>query len=390
MRRYLGFLLLALGVGITLGVFYTRSSYSKKIRTFSPYTLLTSSWEKYKIRFINKDGRVIDYSQNGITTSEGQSYAMLQAVWIDDKETFDLVWKWTKDTLKRPNDNLFGWRWGNITKDKYGLLPNGGDNTASDADNDIALALVLAAKRWNNPKYLDDAKPIISDIWKIEVNSAGGNNYMTAGNWAAGGDKIIVNPSYFSPYAWRLFSQVDIKNNWMSLIDPAYALLNKSSQMNLDKSNFVGLPPDWIAVYKNDGRAEATGMPGLSTNYGYDAMRIPFRIAIDYLWNKESKAKGYLSSLSFLKNYYQNNAKLIGTFGHDGQVVSDNENPAMYATSLGYFTVMDPVAADRIYQDKIVQLYSNDTNSFKDDLPYYEENWLWFGTALYLHYLIQF
>jgi len=389
MKKYLGVILFAIGLGITIGVIYANSRFVKKTRTFSPYTLLTSSWEKYKIRFINNDGRVIDYSQDGITTSEGQSYAMLQAVWMDDREIFDLVWSWTKNTLKRPDDNLFGWRWGNKGQDEYGLLPNGGDNSASDADTDVALALILAAKRWNNSKYLDEAKLIIADIWKLEVYEAGTDNYLIAGNWASGGDKIIVNPSYFSPYAWRLFAQVD-KNNWNSLIDPGYRLLSRISENNLDKSTTSGLPPDWVAVYKNDGRAEATNMNGLTTNYGYDAIRIPWRIAIDYLWNKESKAKSYLSSLSYMKKYYQDNKKLPGTFSHDGGVVNGNENPAMYGTALGYFMVVDPELAEEIYQEKVIQQYVNDTNSFSDDLPYYEVNWLWFGTALYLHYLIPF
>lgn len=87
MKRYFGLFVFIIGLGILVSVLYLRSHRSQQTYTFSSYTLLTSSWEKYKIRFINQDGRVIDYSQNGITTSEGQSYAMLQAVWIDDKET---------------------------------------------------------------------------------------------------------------------------------------------------------------------------------------------------------------------------------------------------------------------------------------------------------------
>ena len=110
MKRILGIAFILLSIGIFLYVTYANSKYGSVTREFSPYTILSSSWEKYKVKFLNKDGRIIDYSQNNITTSEGQGYALLRAVWMDDKAAFDLVWKWTKENLKRPKDNLFGWR----------------------------------------------------------------------------------------------------------------------------------------------------------------------------------------------------------------------------------------------------------------------------------------
>src|SRR5437016_10118896 len=44
--------------------------------------VLTNSWTAYKQQFIQQDGRVIDWMSEGNTTSEGQSYAMLRAVWM--------------------------------------------------------------------------------------------------------------------------------------------------------------------------------------------------------------------------------------------------------------------------------------------------------------------
>ena len=236
MKKYLGIFLLVIGFGIYGATLYINRGYNQKTRTFSSYVLLTSSWENYKTRFINQDGRVIDYGQNGITTSEGQSYAMLQAVWMDDKATFDKVWAWTKDTLKRPNDNLFSWRWGQLDNNQYGVLPDGGENSASDADSDIALALILAGRRWEQSDYINQAKPIIQDIWNIETDVVNNKRYLVAGNWAIGNDKSVINPSYFAPYAWRIFATVDDDptHDWNGLIDPAYQLLNQASQAPLD------------------------------------------------------------------------------------------------------------------------------------------------------------
>jgi hypothetical protein len=62
----------------------------------------------------------------------------------------------------------------------------------------------------------------------------------------------------------------------------------------------------------------------------------------------------------------------------------------MYATSLGYFSVIKPELAKKIYQEKIVELYSTDESTFKDNIPYYEQNWLWFGAGLFNESLVTY
>lgn len=387
MKNILGYIFIALGLFLFIAVLYANSQFSTQTRTFSPYSLLNASWENYKTRFINNDGRVIDYSQNAVTTSEGQSYAMLRAVWIDDKTAFDKAWNWTRNDLKRPNDHLLAWHWGKKQNGSYGVLENGGDNSASDADSDVALALILAAHRWQDEKYLNDAKPLLSDLWQKETATAAGKRYLIAGNWAQDANTLVINPSYFAPYAWRIFATVDKTHDWNSLIAPAYDLLQQAGQQPLDKDHAVGLPPDWVAVDRKTGDLHAPNLPNLTTNYGFDAMRIPWRISLDYQWNHEQRAKDYLQSFQFLAQNYTNNGKLASTYSHDGQVVQDSENPVMYSTIVGAFMVTDQDLAKKVYQDKILRLYSNDSNSFNKDLPYYEQNWLWFGAALYNNHL---
>ncbi len=388
MRKATGFVLIFIGLLVLVFVGYKNSRFSQVPQTFSSYSILTSSWEKYKNQFINNDGRVIDPSQSDITTSEGQSYAMLRAVWVDDKPTFDKVWNWTKTNLKRPNDNLFGWRWGQRSDGSYGFLPGGGNNSAADADEDIALALIFASKRWNDPSYENVAKPVLNDIWNIETAQAGGQRYLIAGNWAQDQTKIIVDPSYFAPYEWRIFAKVDPSHDWNILIDPAYTFLNTVGTLPLNTGKGVGLPPDWAAINKSNGQISPTGMSQLDTNYGFDAMRVPFRIALDYLWFHEFRAKAYLdSSFAILGNTYTSAGQLAGSYSHDGKPILNTQSPSMYATSLGYFIVSNPSLAQKIYQDKLIKLYSGTTDSFNSNLPYYDQNWLWFGAALYNNFL---
>lgn len=375
--------LVILGIGL-LGVrAYINSRYSQQTRIFSEYSFLTSAWEAYKGTYISDDGRVIDYSQNSLTTSEGQSYAMLRAVWSDDKQTFDLVWNWTKVNLKRPNDNLFGWNWGERDDGSYGLQPNGGENFATDADSDIALALLFAAHRWNQPSYKDEALPILEDIWNLSTEEVKGKRYLLPGDWASSETSIILNPSYFMPYSWKIFAQVDSGRNWESLVDPAYEVLHRSGQASLDGQEPSGLPPNWVELVKEDEILKAPAAEQLSTRYSYDAMRIPWRIALDYEWFGSQQSLDYLRTLSKLSELYRSQGKLTSTYEHNGTPVTEYESPAMYATALGYFMVVEPNLAQEIYRDKIMALYSNDTNAFSDRLNYYDQNWLWFSAALY-------
>jgi endoglucanase len=116
-------------------------------------------------------------------------------------------------------------------------------------------------------------------------------------------------------------------------------------------------------------------------------MRIPFRIAVDYVWNKEDRAKEYLeNNFGKLDEDFNNRRKLATGYYHDGGILEDRESPVMYATSLPYFMIKDPKRAAEIYNDKILRLYSTDSDGFVPTLSYYDENWLWFGAALYNGY----
>jgi endoglucanase len=383
-KNIIGYFLIFLSIVIVLYVVFIFPKSTVKNQTYSIYSFLSSSWEKYKDQYIDKDGRVIDYSQKSITTSEGQSYAMLRSVWTGDRETFDKVWTWTKNNLNRPSDKLFGWRWGKISEGKYGFSNENDRNTASDADSDIALALILGSRRWNEKSYLDNAKLILADMWDIQVATAGGKKYLIAGNWAKDNEKIVINPSYLAPYAYRIFATVDKSHDWNSLVSSSYDLLQKSSDSPIDKSKSVGLPPDWVTLNINSGEIIPNNNSDLATNYSYEALRIPWRIHLDYEWNNSKEAYDYLKNyFNFLIDEYKNKNRLSGTYTHDGQVLQPQESPIMYSTALSFFSIVDPKLAKKIYQEKILTLYSNDTNSFDSNLSYYEQNWLWFGAAIY-------
>lgn len=385
--RFIAVVLLISSLSVAAYATFQSSDNVDKNLVFSERTLLSGLWDSYKKKYWESStGRTLDRQQNDITTSEGQSYTMLRAVWQDDKQTFDKAWEWTREHLGRDQNALFAWKWGKNTDGTYGVMTDqGGQNAATDADSDIALALIMAANKWQQQSYLDEAQVIVKDIWVNEVVQVNGRPYLAANDLEKNSQtRAIINPSYFSPYAYRIFAKVDKSHDWNALVSSSYELLNRSIESNLDKATSAKLVPDWFMLNKSNGEIAAIeGNGNLTTNYSYDAMRTPFRIALDYKWNGDARAKQTLEKLHFLDKQWNEKKKIISTYSHDGLVVKDDEVAEGYATSLGYFMVINPKSAEEIYDKKLRPLYDQNTNSWSQEMTYYADNWVWFGIALY-------
>jgi len=346
----------------------------------SPQFVLTRSWQFYKDKFII-DGRVIDPYQNNLTTSEGQSYALLRAVWIDDRETFEQVWNWTKSTLYQSQTGLFSWRW-RENGTNYDL------GTAPDADTDIALALILANKKWQKDEYKYYVDKILTGIWQNEVKKINMEPYLLAGNWAIDKPVLVINPSYFAPYAYKMFSEIDPDHDWNALVDNSYKVLQNCITAPLNKSSSANLPPNWCAT-DYDGNYVYWNEPGIdSTDYSFDALRTMWRLALDYKWFGDQRAYDLLMlSNKHLENEWNKNNKWFLTYDHSGQASSEFESTMVYAINLSNLVVTNPELAKEIYNKKIIPYFYEDFEKnehyWEDPGNYYTQNWVWFGTALY-------
>lgn len=370
----LGILAVLAGIGFLL---YSDPSPQSNPLVFSPVQVLASSWYRYKDAYIDSTYRTIDWQRDGVTTSEGQSYTMLRSVWQADRETFDGTWQWTQTNLQHSSDHLFSWIWGERPDGTFGVLAEqSGENSASDADTDIALALILAYARWQDPAYLTEARLVINDIWEREVVLVNGKPYLAANDVEkdSGSQQIVINPSYFNPAAYHLFAIVDTSHPWEMLRKQSYAVLSES---------FAGsaLPPNWISVDRTTGATSAAASH--DSNFGFDALRIPFRIALDAQWFNNPDAIRAVRHLSFLSNAWRERGAIASTYAQDGAVLASEESPAMYGGVMGYFLLADPEAAVALYREKLLSLYNSNTGTWYTPLPYYADNWAWFGIALY-------
>lgn len=332
--------------------------------------ILDQSWRAYKDRFMQFDGRVFDPDAGSITTSEGQSYALLRAAWQDDKAAFATIWKWTADNLGYRANGCFAWKWGQRCDKSWGII----DPTwASDADQDIALALIIAASRFKNPEYMQEAKAVLAKIWEQEVVAYGGKPYLLPAPWAKDMACPRLNPSYMAPYAYRIFARVDAGHDWQGLVETAYDVVEKAS-----RASRLGLPPDWcyldpatlaVTVQQHDALCD----------YSYDAMRTPWRIFMDWQWNHEARAKSYLESLSFLPDSWLEARTLRAAYSPAGVMRSFDEPLAGFACVLPLFALTAPDLARQMLQERITPRFYD--GLWHPDKDYYGQNWAWFGIA---------
>ncbi|MFI5286276.1 MAG: glycosyl hydrolase family 8 [Candidatus Dormibacteria bacterium] len=339
-------------------------------------TVLTDAWAGYKQVFIHTDGRVVDPTRDGSTTSEGQGYALLRAVWMSDQPTFESVWRWTAGHLQHGAGAPLASLWSN------GRVVD--SDSASDADSDVALALLYGARRFGDTTLRQDALTVLNAIWQDEVASINGMNVLTAGNWAKtqGYPGPVINPSYFAPYAYRAFAGEDKSHPWATLIDSSYTMLDACTEAVLNGTRGAGLPPNWCAISRTTGGVVSFPSIPNADDYGYDAFRVMWRVALDAIWNAEPRARAYLEGGAFLRDAWNAAKRLDPVYGHDGSVVSSYDDPTIYGGDIGNFVVIDPAGASQIVQLLLASFHPSAPAYFGDPRNYYEQNWVWFGLAL--------
>jgi endo-1,4-beta-D-glucanase Y len=211
--------------------------------------------------YVDPDGRVVRHDQGGDTVSEGQAYAMLLDVATGDRSQFARVWAWSQAHLLQP-DGLLAYHWQN------GEVVD--DNSASDADLDVARALVLGGTRWHDSAWWAQGKTYATAILTNETAAAGGQLWLVAGPWARSAP-YDIDPSYFDPATFALLGRVTG--------DPRWAQVATSSALAVSADTDQGsqLPSDWAQV-DSSGHVQASSPPdGGPELYSYDAFRTLIR-----------------------------------------------------------------------------------------------------------------
>lgn len=257
------------------------SAWNAPISALITETKVSRAYLEWKSRFFKvcDDGSVYvlknDYTGSEQVASEGIAYGMLLAVAMGDRPAFDGLWQYYRE--HRNGNGVMNWL----------HSPCGGQidgNGASDADLDAAMALVLADNRYGG--FAADARELVAAIGTHETQICDDGLIVLKPGDAWGGCGDVVNPSYFSPGYYRRFAliQPERAEFWNQFASDTYQMLRGMQ----DEAG--GLLPDW----GYDGRAD----DGDRGQYGYEAVRAPWRIALDLAWSNNADPRTFLQRMS--------------------------------------------------------------------------------------------
>ena len=276
------------------------------------------------------------------TNSETHGYGMMILVLMagangDEKEAFDRM-----NALRRvqgsniaprnlPRNNLMSW----VIHDVESSTPVaenrtcwdewegcwqtfGRSSSATDGDMDMAFALLLAYAQWDDPQYLTDALAIINSI--KDLNFHPGLYRTNLGDWHGRFEAITLaqrttsRSSDWMPGHFRAFYRATNDSFWETAANEVYALLSQVS------NHETGLMADFVIGERNNARTVANSAEALVAgehnwnNYAFNACRVPWRLALDYVHYATSEARDQISRIStWLRGATGGNPAQIGS-----------------------------------------------------------------------------
>ncbi len=252
------------------------------------------AWEKAMWEDSGEFGRIKYDPTNGndkYTVSEGIAYGMLIYVYMANEtntqcqDHFDKLYSYYKNWSNK--NGLMNWK---ITG--FSSVADGGNGGATDADLDVGLALCLAAKQWGSSakfNYSLEAEQILTSVYSYETFVSNNKRWLKSGDtW-----NDVGNPCYFTVASIGVYDQAQsalgfgAKMNWAKVHTDCFEYLRISERNGVwpNWSKWDGTPSwrPWLTDAKTQWDEQ---------QFGWDACRVPWRIAWDYVWfgTEDSKA----------------------------------------------------------------------------------------------------
>lgn len=223
--------------------------------------------------------------------SEGQGYGMIIVALMagsdpSAKTTYDQLYRYCQEYPDRRSKYLMAW-----AQFTNGRSEN--ETSATDGDMDIAYSLLLADKQWGSHgmiNYLEAAKKTINSIMQYEINHKTWSVMLCDGIEAESRDYFDMRSSDFMPAHFKAFYAATGDNRWNSVINADYKLF---SRMQQKYSPDAGLIPDFIVQINKKAKPAPPYFLESPYDgfYNYNACRVPWRIAADYLLTGDKRSK---------------------------------------------------------------------------------------------------
>ncbi|KAH7043654.1 Six-hairpin glycosidase-like protein, partial [Linnemannia elongata] len=280
------------------------------------------SWGELVYIDYNKKGEV--EQKNAITCSEAIGYGMLISVLMHNQQDFDGLVRWF---LHFKNKNgLLAWQQIDDKHNRtYSNAPDGGSNSATDGDVDVATALFYAARLWGRSPcgrydYRQIAVPLCKAILEHEINPY---TFMpTLGDWYGEESeyKDVTRPSDFILSGFLTFYNEDVERceEWRKVLDSI--IITIQHQLTL---NHTGLIADFLKQSAN-GYYEPSAKKILESDndkdYNWNSCRVPWRLSVYYLLTRDERIRPALMAQS---NFFGSLSEIHAGYHLNGHKISD-------------------------------------------------------------------
>ncbi|HEY9106276.1 MAG TPA: glycosyl hydrolase family 8 [Roseateles sp.] len=298
---------------------------------------------------------VLDVGNNDVR-SEGMSYGMMVAVQMGRKAEFDALWNWAATHMRYregPRQGYFRWQ----------CQPSGCAKDAvpaSDGEEYIATALLMAASRWGNGQGLYDyeaqANELLDTMLHKEAMNGGVKQGVRSIFSAQHGQVVFVpignaadfsDPSYHLPAFYELWArrargwegrQAEDRARWAEIAEISRGYFFKAAHPS------TGLTPDY---------AEFDGRPRVHEgheDFRYDAFRTAVNWSVDQAWWGKNPAAADLST-RLLKFFSAQKQPYTHLYTVDGKPLNDEPSKGLIASNAVAALLVDKPLAERFVND---------------------------------------
>jgi endo-1,4-beta-D-glucanase Y len=261
--------------------------------------IVLKAYLQWKQRYLVKSTAVpgdykIAFNARNWTVSEAMGYGMLVTVQMagadpQARDIFDGLNRFRKRYPSSVNPAFMSWQ----IKDEARVEKN---DSATDGDMDMAMALLMAETQWGGEQYAKEALPLIRQLGKTLVRP---DFSLRLGDWDDEESKSQTGtrPSDFTTAHFRAFFRATGDPLWRGLEDKCYAILE---QLQQDYAPGTGLIPDFAVRGQNGNWKPAP--PGFLEGkndgaFGYNSCRVPWRIGFSAVYDKDPRARKILDRL---------------------------------------------------------------------------------------------
>lgn len=310
----------------------------------APDVRLTQAWDAYKRLALAPEGRVRRGADGSEATADAQASALLYAVWFRDRLTADSIWNWTKTSLSRQRahpgntyrDALFASRWAR------GGVTDWANSTS--ADQRLAAALLMASRLWNEPSYIDEAKPVLEAVLNKSAVSWNQLAIPAANSFLKELEPVTTSATTLTPAFYRMFAEATRNRTWLWLLDGAYVTLEQATFSESPLGYGVGLLPSWFSVSPRSGRVGAPVDPTWqTTGFDQESAALIGQLALDVRWSGDRRARSLLAPTSrIMARELTQRQRIAAAYTRAGAAASTAET-TVYG-SLAGIVLLEPAA----------------------------------------------